>query len=121
MRVRARSVAYVCVLWATPCLPPLPLPCPFASTPWPPSSTSCLHPSQPPPPPPAAGDGQVHKCLRSNREKLTDQCRKEELLLEAQESSNIELNVGLLKACKVGFWGGGRAAQQVADAWCRQV
>ena len=27
-------------------------------------------------------------------------CRKEELLLEEKESSNIELNIGLLKACK---------------------
>lgn len=31
---------------------------------------------------------------------LLPPCRKEELLLEEKESSNIELNMGLLKACK---------------------
>jgi len=47
-----------------------------------------------------AGQGQVHKCLREHRKQLSENCRKEELLLEEKESSNIELNVGLLKACK---------------------
>mmetsp|Transcript_34914 Transcript_34914/g.77608 ORF Transcript_34914/g.77608 Transcript_34914/m.77608 type:complete len:994 (-) Transcript_34914:752-3733(-) len=46
------------------------------------------------------GEGRVHKCLRDNRKKLSDTCRKEELLLEEKESETIELNVNLLKACK---------------------
>jgi hypothetical protein len=29
-----------------------------------------------------AGEGRVHDCLRSNRDHLSDACRKEELLLE---------------------------------------
>ncbi|KAG2452551.1 hypothetical protein HYH02_002788 [Chlamydomonas schloesseri] len=47
-----------------------------------------------------AGEGRVHKCLRDNRKKLSDTCRKEELLLEEKEADSIELNVSLLKACK---------------------
>ena len=47
-----------------------------------------------------AGEGRVHKCLRDNRKKLSDTCRKEELLLEEKEADSIELNVSLLKSCK---------------------
>ncbi|GFR44890.1 hypothetical protein Agub_g6234 [Astrephomene gubernaculifera] len=46
------------------------------------------------------GEGRVHKCLRDNRKKLSDSCRREELLLEEKEANSIELNVSLLKACK---------------------
>ncbi|EFJ50582.1 hypothetical protein VOLCADRAFT_103797 [Volvox carteri f. nagariensis] len=46
------------------------------------------------------GEGRVHKCLRDNRKKLTDACRREELLLEEKEANSIELNMSLLKACK---------------------
>ncbi len=42
----------------------------------------------------------MHKCLRDNRKKLSDACRKEELLLEEQEASNVELSQGLLRSCK---------------------
>lgn len=45
------------------------------------------------------GEGRVHECLRKNRKALTEQCRKEELLLEQQEAENVELRPGLLKAC----------------------
>ncbi len=48
----------------------------------------------------APGDGRVHKCLRENRKKLSESCRKEELLLEEKEAGSIELNVSLLKSCK---------------------
>ncbi|GLI58992.1 hypothetical protein VaNZ11_000814 [Volvox africanus] len=47
-----------------------------------------------------AGEGRVHKCLRDNRKKLTEACRREELLLEEKEANSIELNMSLLKACK---------------------
>ncbi|KAG1660746.1 hypothetical protein FOA52_010620 [Chlamydomonas sp. UWO 241] len=47
-----------------------------------------------------AGEGRVHKCLRDNRKKLSEMCRKEELRLEETEADSIELNVGLLKACR---------------------
>ncbi len=49
---------------------------------------------------PPAGEGRVHKCLRDNRKKLSDSCRREELLLEEKEANSIELNMSLLKACK---------------------
>lgn len=41
----------------------------------------------------------MHKCLRDNRKKLSEACRKEELLLEEKEANSIELSVSLLKAC----------------------
>eukprot|EP00798_Chlamydomonas_sp_ICE-L_P010489 gene10489-8455_t len=47
-----------------------------------------------------AGEGRVHKCLRDNRKKLSESCRKEEMLLEEKENDSVELSVGLLKACK---------------------
>ncbi|GBF99737.1 hypothetical protein Rsub_12450 [Raphidocelis subcapitata] len=43
--------------------------------------------------------GGVHACLRRNRDKLSDACRREELLLEAQQAEHIELRPGLLAAC----------------------
>lgn len=42
----------------------------------------------------------MHKCLRDNRKKLSERCRQEELLLEEKEAESVELNMGLLKACK---------------------
>lgn len=45
------------------------------------------------------GEGRVHDCLRKNRKNLSDQCRKEELLLEQQEAENVELRPGLLRSC----------------------
>eukprot|EP00197_Chlamydomonas_leiostraca_P010927 CAMPEP_0202884756 /NCGR_PEP_ID=MMETSP1391-20130828/41312_1 /ASSEMBLY_ACC=CAM_ASM_000867 /TAXON_ID=1034604 /ORGANISM="Chlamydomonas leiostraca, Strain SAG 11-49" /LENGTH=982 /DNA_ID=CAMNT_0049567983 /DNA_START=167 /DNA_END=3115 /DNA_ORIENTATION=+ len=47
-----------------------------------------------------AGEGRVHKCLRDNRKKLSEQCRAEELLLEEKEAESIEMNMGLLKSCR---------------------
>jgi Golgi apparatus protein 1 len=41
----------------------------------------------------------VHECLRRNRDKLTEACRREQLMLEAQQAERIELRPGLLKAC----------------------
>ncbi|KAG1656262.1 hypothetical protein FOA52_011910 [Chlamydomonas sp. UWO 241] len=46
------------------------------------------------------GEGRVHKCLRDNRKKLSETCRKEELRLEEIEANNVELSVGVLKSCK---------------------
>ena len=43
------------------------------------------------------GEGRVHDCLRSKRQQLSDNCRKEELLLEEQEAENIELRPGIMK------------------------
>jgi Golgi apparatus protein 1 len=47
-------------------------------------------------PPPA---DEVLDCLRHNRDRLTNECRREQLLLEQQEAENIMLRPGLLKAC----------------------
>jgi len=46
------------------------------------------------------GNGAVHDCLRRNRAKLSETCRKEELILEEQEAENVELRPGILKSCK---------------------
>jgi len=43
--------------------------------------------------------GEVHQCLRQNREQLTADCRREEMLLEQQEAEHISLRPGLLNAC----------------------
>lgn len=45
------------------------------------------------------GDGRIHECLRSKREKLSMACRKEELALEIQEAQNFELRPSLKRAC----------------------
>lgn len=37
------------------------------------------------------GGGRVHDCLRKHRAELTSACRKEELKLEINETSNVEL------------------------------
>ncbi len=42
----------------------------------------------------------MHKCLRENRKRLSEQCRKEERLLEEKEAESIELNTSLLKSCQ---------------------
>ncbi len=47
-----------------------------------------------------SGEGRVHKCLRDKRKELSEECRKEELLLEEKEATSIELNVNLAKACR---------------------
>ncbi|GBF91163.1 2-C-methyl-D-erythritol 2,4-cyclodiphosphate synthase [Raphidocelis subcapitata] len=44
-------------------------------------------------------NGSVHACLRDNRAKLSDACRREELLLESVEAEHIELRGNLLAAC----------------------
>ncbi|KAJ9518654.1 hypothetical protein QJQ45_018663 [Haematococcus lacustris] len=71
------------------------------------------------------GEGRVHQCLRAHRNQLSEDCRKEELLLEelargvccaasshvmllarvgildsAQEAESVELQPGLMKVCK---------------------
>lgn len=46
------------------------------------------------------GDGRVHECLRSHRDKLSESCRKEELLLEEEEAENLELRPGIMRMCK---------------------
>ena len=48
-----------------------------------------------------AGEGRVHQCLRDNREKLSEACRREETKLQIIESSNTELMPNLARACKV--------------------
>jgi Golgi apparatus protein 1 len=53
----------------------------------------------PAPPRPADERGGVHECLRANRDKLSEACRREELLLEAQQAEHIELRPNLLAAC----------------------
>ncbi len=47
-----------------------------------------------------AGEGRVHKCLREHSKELSENCRREELRLEQSEMESIELNQGLLKACR---------------------
>jgi Golgi apparatus protein 1 len=42
----------------------------------------------------------VHKCLREHSKELSETCRREELRLEQSEAETIELNQGLLKACR---------------------
>jgi Golgi apparatus protein 1 len=42
----------------------------------------------------------VHKCLREHSKELSENCRREELRLEQSEAESIELNQGLLKACR---------------------
>ena len=56
------------------------------------------------------GEGRVHDCLRSKRQQLTDNCRKEELLLEEQEAENIKLRPGIMKV-----WGVGRVRWERED------
>jgi hypothetical protein len=46
------------------------------------------------------GEGRVHECLRSKRDKLSEDCRKEELLLEEEEAENVELRPGIIKVWK---------------------
>ncbi|GFH10065.1 uncharacterized protein HaLaN_05313 [Haematococcus lacustris] len=46
------------------------------------------------------GEGRVHQCLRAHRNQLSEDCRKEELLLEELEAESVELQPGLMKVCK---------------------
>ncbi|KAL6765630.1 hypothetical protein V8C86DRAFT_2455912 [Haematococcus lacustris] len=46
------------------------------------------------------GEGCVHQCLRAHRNQLSEDCRKEELLLEELEAESVELQPGLMKVCK---------------------
>ena len=43
----------------------------------------------------------MHQCLRDNRDKLSEACRREETKLQIIESSNTELMPNLARACKV--------------------
>ncbi|WIA10933.1 hypothetical protein OEZ85_011098 [Tetradesmus obliquus] len=45
------------------------------------------------------GEGRVHKCLRDNSAKLSQACKHEEVRMEIKEADNVNLNVGLLRAC----------------------
>ncbi len=42
----------------------------------------------------------MHQCLRDNRDKLSEACRREETKLQIIESSNTELMPNLARACK---------------------
>jgi hypothetical protein len=46
-----------------------------------------------------AGEGRVHQCLRFNRERISDRCRKEEMKLAALEYRDIRLRPKLNKLC----------------------
>ncbi|KAJ9517943.1 hypothetical protein QJQ45_004245 [Haematococcus lacustris] len=46
------------------------------------------------------GEGRVHQCLRAHHNQLSEDCRKEELLLEELEAESVELQPGLMKVCK---------------------
>ena len=48
---------------------------------------------------PGAGDGAVLDCLRKHREKLTEQCRKEELKLNIVQARDVRLRPKLRKLC----------------------
>ena len=37
------------------------------------------------------GEGRVHTCLRQNKEKISDRCRKEEMKLQQLEYRDIRL------------------------------
>lgn len=43
------------------------------------------------------GQGRVHDCLRKHRQQLSPTCRKEELKLEIEESSNFELKISFMQ------------------------
>ncbi|GLI60743.1 hypothetical protein VaNZ11_002971 [Volvox africanus] len=45
------------------------------------------------------GEGRVHQCLRYNKEKLSEQCRNEEMKLAALEYRDIRLRPKLNKLC----------------------
>lgn len=73
---------------------------------------------------PGARPGAVHECLRKNGAQLTDACRREQLLLEAQQAAHVELRPGLAAACagerarfcKSVEAGGGRVFRCLADS-----
>ena len=48
----------------------------------------------------APGEGRVHECLRAHRDRLSDVCRREELLLEEQEAETVELRPGIVRVCR---------------------
>jgi hypothetical protein len=47
----------------------------------------------------STGEGRVHQCLRDNFQKLTENCRKEELKLNIIQSRDVRLRPKLQKAC----------------------
>ncbi|CAL5218414.1 g90 [Coccomyxa viridis] len=48
-----------------------------------------------------AGEAKVHDCLRTNIDKISDACRKEEISLSVLQASNTELMPNIANACKV--------------------
>ena len=48
-----------------------------------------------------AGEAKVHECLRTNLDKISDACRKEEISLSVLQASNTELMPNIANACKV--------------------
>lgn len=48
-----------------------------------------------------AGEAKVHECLRTNLNKISDACRKEEISLSVLQASNTELMPNIAIACKV--------------------
>lgn len=68
----------------------------------------------------APGDGRTHKCLRSHMKELTESCREQQKRMEVIEEDNIELSVGLIKACRWG-WGccvAGKHTRTSCFLWC---
>eukprot|EP01025_Chloroclados_australasicus_P017425 TRINITY_DN188_c0_g2_i1.p1 TRINITY_DN188_c0_g2~~TRINITY_DN188_c0_g2_i1.p1 ORF type:complete len:924 (-),score=69.62 TRINITY_DN188_c0_g2_i1:353-2872(-) len=63
-----------------------------------------------------AGEGRVHKCLRSHLQELSDSCKQEELKLMQIQSRDVRLQPNLMKACQAEMYmfclrispGGGR-------------
>ncbi|CAK0736969.1 hypothetical protein CVIRNUC_000833 [Coccomyxa viridis] len=47
-----------------------------------------------------AGEAKVHECLRTNLDKISDACRKEEISLSVLQASNTELMPNIANACK---------------------
>ena len=43
----------------------------------------------------------MHECLRTNLDKISDACRKEEISLSVLQASNTELMPNIANACKV--------------------
>ena len=43
----------------------------------------------------------MHECLRTNLDKISDACRKEEISLSVLQASNTELMPTIANACKV--------------------
>ena len=61
----------------------------------------------------------MHECLRSNLDKISDACRKEEITLSVLQASNTELMPNIANACKVCLLPGLFLARPATLADCR--